>query len=86
MIKIEENKLTHKEISKIWNKEHLAWFSDNMVDFSNVENCDSSVVAFLVHWAKQCQNNNKKLSCFNVPNQLLELLQIYKVTSLIEIL
>ncbi len=85
MIKIEESNLTQETISKLWKSNKRSWFTDCNVDFSNVINCDSSTIAFIVKWAKNCQEHNQKLVCINVPKQLLELIQIYKIGSLIEI-
>ena len=84
MIELKENNLTHETVSQLWQNCHATWFTDTCADFSAVNNCDSSAVAFIVKWAKKCQERNQKLICKNVPAQLRELIQIYKATSLIE--
>ncbi len=83
MIKIEENKLNHQSISKLWSKRQ-EWFSHDEVDLRNVENIDSSVAAFLVKWAIQCSQRQNKLICYNAPSTLISLINIYKVDGLME--
>lgn len=86
MIEITNSVLNHEAISSLWNKDTLAnWFSTNEVDFKNVTAVDSSAVAFLIKWAKACSERNEKLICFNVPQQLIQLINIYNVSNYIEI-
>jgi ABC-type transporter Mla MlaB component len=84
MIKIEENRLDHKSVSRIWATSRDRWFDDSEVDFDGVESCDSSAVAFLVKWGKCCRQRSQRLICHNAPPSLISLIRIYSVDDLME--
>ena len=86
MINIDHSLLNHECISSLWkSKIHTRWFLENEVDFKNVKTVDSSAVAFLIKWVKACKQRNEDLVCYNVPQQLTQLINIYNVTNYIKI-
>lgn len=84
MITIADKILDHSIISDYWKKYRTKFFQDNEVDLCNVESVDSSSISFLVKWAINCKNNNKKLVCHNCSQQLIKLIKIYRVTDLFD--
>lgn len=86
MITVELEIMNHYAISNLWHTKVLEqWFQENQVDLSHVKSVDSSAVAFLVKWAKECSKRNMKLECVNTPFQLIQLMNIYNVSKYIEI-
>ena len=84
MIRIEETRLDHDSVSRIWTSCHDVWFADSEVDFTKVSSCDSSAVAFLVKWGKKCRERGQRLTCHNAPSSLISLIRLYQVDDLME--
>lgn len=66
--------------------EGLSQFSKDrlVVDFSQLEEVDSSAVSLLLEWLREAQRNQRKLRFTNLPDNLKSLATLYGVLDLIQ--
>jgi phospholipid transport system transporter-binding protein len=53
------------------------------IDFSGISHVDSSAVALLLEWRRQALKRGKNLQFVNLPDNLMELAELYGVADLI---
>jgi len=58
--------------------------SDGEIDFSDVENVDSSAIAVLMAWIRRAEEKKLKIRVTNVPQALHSLILLYGLESMLE--
>jgi phospholipid transport system transporter-binding protein len=56
---------------------------DTMVDFSKVNNIDTSAISLILEWKRRAQQEKQALKFVNLPASLISLTQLYGVAELI---
>jgi phospholipid transport system transporter-binding protein len=65
-------------------KSKLLDFSENaVIDFTKVEEVDTSAVSLMLEWRRRALAENKQLSFINMPEGLSSLTTLYDVSNLI---
>ncbi|MGB7815266.1 MAG: STAS domain-containing protein [Methylotenera sp.] len=57
--------------------------ADTMVDFSKVNNIDTSTISLILEWKRRAQLESQTLKFVNLPANLISLTQLYGVAELI---
>lgn len=57
---------------------------DVVIDFSELAASDSSLLALLLAWTRQCDRQSANLKCVNVPADVSSLIHLYGLESILE--
>jgi phospholipid transport system transporter-binding protein len=69
-----------------WRREgqkYIAKSDQPLIDFNNINLCDSSAVALLLAWLRDAKESGKVLRFANTPQQLLNVARVYGVLDLL---
>ncbi len=70
----------HRESRALFNEKSVLCF-----DFSEVTYVDSAAIALMISWLRIAKRNNQSLSFLNLPNQLIEMANMYEVMPLLQL-
>ncbi len=79
--------LSFASVPQLWEQNRSILFEDDSsemdINLSTLERSDSSGLAMLVEWYREAEQNNKKITFLNIPQQMYD---IARVSGLDEIL
>lgn len=72
-----KGRLSFTSVPVLWNQHKVSLFADDAdildIDLSQLERSDSSGLALLVEWYREAEQDNRKITFFNLPTQMYEI-------------
>lgn len=79
--------LTREYVSKIVSEgdEFISLSDTPVFDFNQLETCDSSSIALLIHWWRTASTQGKKIQFVNLSPKMLAIIQISEISDILKL-